>query len=216
MLSSTRCASRFNRLLSRRPASAAGVLLCMALAVFAAHAQDADSRGVNLAGAVTTKPADDDQRPELARFFPQYQLVGKGRLSVWGFQVYDARLWAAPGYSKDNAAAQPLALELAYLRSFDSQDVAERSISEIRRSASVSDVQAKLWMEEMVRVLPDVKKGDRLMGLNQPGAGVQFWLNGKPLGDIRDAEFARLFFGIWLSPKTSEPKLRSALLAGAQ
>jgi hypothetical protein len=31
-------------------------------------------------------------------------------------------------------------------------------------------------------------------------------------GDIRDAEFARLFFGIWLSPRSSEPAMRQALL----
>ena len=29
---------------------------------------------------------------------------------------------------------------------------------------------------------------------------------------MRDAEFTRLFFGIWLSPRTSEPRLREALL----
>ena len=216
MLSSTRCVNLFNWLQTRRPATVAVVLLCMAQLLFAAHAQDADRRGANLAGAATAAPADGDQRPELERIFPQYQLMGKGRLSVWGFQVYDARLWAAPGYSKDSATAQPFALELTYLRDFDNQDIAERSITEIRRSTPVSDGQAKLWMDEMMRVLPDVKKGDKLMGLNRPGAGAQFWLNGKPLGDIRDAEFARLFFGIWLSPKTSEPKLRNALLAGAQ
>ena len=34
-------------------------------------------------------------------------------------------------------------------------------------------------------------------------------------GDIRDVEFARLFFGIWLLPDTSEPRLRQALLAQA-
>ena len=67
----------------------------------------------------------------------------------------------------------------------------------------------------MQRVIPDIKKGDRIMGINQPGAGAQFLVNGKASGEIRDAEFARLFFGIWLSPKTSEPKLRTALLAGA-
>ena len=33
------------------------------------------------------------------------------------------------------------------------------------------------------------------------------------LAAIDDAELARLFFGIWLSPQTSEPALRSALLA---
>ena len=33
---------------------------------------------------------------------------------------------------------------------------------------------------------------------------------------MRDAEFARLFFGIWLSPRTSEPALREALLGPAR
>jgi hypothetical protein len=32
------------------------------------------------------------------------------------------------------------------------------------------------------------------------------------VGDIADAEFARLFFGIWLSPRTSAPALRQALM----
>jgi hypothetical protein len=32
------------------------------------------------------------------------------------------------------------------------------------------------------------------------------------VGEVRDATFARLFFGIWLSPRTSEPQLRAALL----
>ena len=67
----------------------------------------------------------------------------------------------------------------------------------------------------MARVLPDVQKGDRVMGVHRPGVGAAFWMNGKPTGEIRDAEFARLFFGIWLAPTTSEPGLRTALLAGA-
>ena len=33
------------------------------------------------------------------------------------------------------------------------------------------------------------------------------------IGDVRDPLFAKLFFGIWLSPQTSEPQLRRALLA---
>ena len=35
----------------------------------------------------------------------------------------------------------------------------------------------------------------------------------KVVGEVADPEFARLFFGIWLSPNTSEPSLRQALLA---
>ena len=175
------------------------------------HAQSVEPR----TGVVSAVPdATPDNRPELAIALPQSRLVGKGRLTFWGFQVYDARLWALPDFKPDNLSAQPFALELAYLRGFDNQDIAQRSITEMRRSAAISDAQAKTWIDEMMRVLPDVKAGDRVMGIHRPGGGAQFLVNGKLSGEIRDVEFARLFFGIWLSPKTSEPKLRSALLSG--
>ena len=158
----------------------------------------------------------DDARPELQDVLPQNRMVGKSRLRVWGFQVYDARLWVAPGFKAGDLAASSFALELDYLRAFDAIDVAERSILEMRRSATITDAQAKAWTAQMLRVIPDVKKRDRIMGVNKPGVGALYLVNGKPSGEIRDPEFARLFFGIWLSPRTSEPELRSALLAGAR
>jgi hypothetical protein len=189
-------------------------LLLAALVVPAAwvHAQTEEKQPSNET-AVVALPGD--MRPELKELLPQNRLVGKGRLTFWGFQVYDARLWAVPGFKADNFAGQPFALELAYLRSFDAVDVADRSIVEMRRTAPISETQAKVWAAEMVRVFPNMKKGDRIMGVNKPGVGVAYLVNGKAVGEIRDAEFAKLFFGIWLSDKTSEPKLRSALLAGA-
>ena len=160
----------------------------------------------------------DDSRAEIASALPQSRLMGTTRLTVWGFQVYDARLWAVPGTTADKLSTQPFALELTYLRAFDSLDIATRSITEMRRSAPISEAQAKVWMEEIQRVIPHVKPGDRVTGIHRPKigteGGAQFWVNGKPSGEIRDVEFARLFFGIWLSPKTSEPKMRLALLAG--
>jgi hypothetical protein len=41
------------------------------------------------------------------------------------------------------------------------------------------------------------------------------YFNGKPTAAINDKAFARLFFGIWLSPKTSAPGLRNALIGKA-
>ena len=165
------------------------------------------------AGIVIAGP--DDIRIELKEFLPHNRLVGKGRLTYFGFQVYDARLWAAAGFRAEELSSQPFALELAYLRDFASADIAARSIAEMRRSADISELRVKAWTQEMLRVIPNVKKGDRVMGVNMPGIGAAFMVNGKPSGEIRDVEFARLFFGIWLSTKTSEPKLRSGLLAGA-
>ena len=49
-------------------------------------------------------------------------------------------------------------------------------------------------------------------GRHQPGLGMRLWRASRPCA-IDDAELARRFFGIWPSPRTSEPGLRSALLA---
>lgn len=163
-----------------------------------------------------TETATASARPaELLEALPQGKLLGGGRLRVFGFQVYDARLWAGPGFRVENFATQALALELSYLRAFEGQAIAERSISEMRRSAPVSDELADQWLAALRKVLPDVKKGDRIMGVHKPGTGAAFWLNGKQIGEIRDAAFAQRFFGIWLAPGTSEPGLRNALVAGA-
>lgn len=168
------------------------------------------------AGAAEPSPAAPatDARPELRDALPQARLLGKARLSVWGFQVYDARLWAAAGFGASRYAGTPLALELSYLRNFSAADIAERSIKEMRRSQPISEAEASRWTTEMLRVIPDVRTGDRILGVLRPGQGAAFWVNGKPNGEIRDAGFAKLFFGIWLSPKTSEPAMREALLAG--
>jgi hypothetical protein len=67
----------------------------------------------------------------------------------------------------------------------------------------------------MKTTFPDVKKGDQLIGIHRPDGSASFTLNGKSIGEIRDEEFTRLFFGIWLSPRTSEPKMRNALIGMA-
>lgn len=153
--------------------------------------------------------------PELTQADAALVLRGQARFRVWGFEVYDASLWTAPGFAADAFDAQPLALELRYLRDFSAQDIAQRSLKEVQRQSAVRPEQEKRWLGEMLRVFPDIRKGDRLLGLHRPGQGVVFWFNGQLRGEIRDADFARLFFGIWLSPRTSEPALRSALLGGA-
>lgn len=141
--------------------------------------------------------------------------MGSARLTVWGFEIYNARLLAAPGFQRARYAQQPFTLELAYLRNFEGDDIARRSLKEMQRVDQFTEAQSRAWLAEMTRLFPDVSRGDRLAGIYSPGVGVRFMLNDKPLGEVRDAEFARVFMGIWLSPKTSEPEMRERLLAGA-
>ena len=150
--------------------------------------------------------------PEVVAEIPGAKLQGSGTLRFLGLRVYDARLWVrdtAPGVDWTTA---PLALELEYARSLDGVKIAERSLTEMRRQGDIAVDVAARWLGAMTQVFPDVKAGDRITGLNVPGMGARFFINGRFKGDLRDPEFARLFFGIWLSPKTSDPALRDALL----
>ena len=136
-------------------------------------------------------------------------------MRFWGFEVYQASLWVAPGFVDTSYEHSAFALELTYLRDFTGADIAKRSLAEMRRQTPLTLAQESTWEHQMRALFPDVKAGDRITGLNQPATGAVFWRNGRLLGEVRDPVFARQFFGIWLSPQTSEPQLRRALLAPA-
>lgn len=184
---------------SQRRALLAWPLACSALA----------SHGPALGRSAPTPP------PEIRSELPGARLLGSGRLTFMLFHVYDARLWAGPEFAVARFDQVPLALELEYGRGFDSADIAERSIEEMQRSGPIAPEKVTRWMAAMKQAFPDVAEGDRTTGVQLPGVAARFFVNGNFTGEIRDPEFTRLFFGIWLSVRTSEPRLREALLAGA-
>ena len=154
--------------------------------------------------------------PELRQALPGARLHGQGRLRFFGLHVYDIRLWTA-GEQRAQALAetwaeQPLALEILYARSLYGRKIAERSIEEMRRQADLAPAQAGRWLAEMTRLFPDVQEGDRLSAVQRPGEAASLHFNGALRGELRDALFTRLFFGIWLAPESSEPGLRQRLL----
>lgn len=149
--------------------------------------------------------------PEL----PDLKLQGQAQMRFLGLQIYDIRLWSREKIDAQNWATQPLALELEYKRSLSGKEIAKRSLAEMRRQGEISDAKAKTWLAEMEAAFPDVKAGDRITGQQDPGAAAQFFINGKSGRRIADAEFAKLFFGIWLSAQTSEPSLRDKLFDGS-
>jgi hypothetical protein len=141
--------------------------------------------------------------------------MGQARLVVYGFNIYDAKLWAGDSFSTNNYASEAFALELRYLRNFSGASIAERSLKEMRNLGSVGEEKAAEWLAQMKKTFPDIKKGDQLIGIHRPDGSAAFLMNGKAIGEVRDAEFTRLFFGIWLSPKTSQPKMRRDLTSAA-
>jgi Chalcone isomerase-like len=164
-----------------------------------------------LAAAQAPALAPSEVRAEL----PGARLQGQGRLRFLGLRMYDIRLWTDSVLQGSDPLRVALALEIEYAREFKGASIADRSLTEMRRVGEVSTSDGERWLTRMNQLFPDVQAGDRITGVYRPGEGARFHVNGQFVGEVRDAAFARLFFGIWLSPRTSEPQLRSALLGSA-
>ena len=146
---------------------------------------------------------------QVARDFPNLRLAGEGRLRWFGLNIYDATLWISGARW---TGEQEFALDIRYARDIKSRRLVQTSADEMRRLGFGDERQLVKWVEEMTRVIPDVKKGEHLTGVNRPGAGAQFYYQGKAIGSIADPEFARAFFAIWLDARTREPELRQSLI----
>ena len=157
-------------------------------------------------------PAHAAAAPHVLAEIPTARLAGEGNYRWFGLKLYDAQLWVG---SAANPPAPPYALELRYARTLQGAKIAEASRDEMRKLGLGSETQHAAWLSAMQRLFPDVQEGSRLTGVHRAGLGARFYLDGKLLGEIADAQFANAFFGIWLAPKTSAPELRAALLQNA-
>jgi hypothetical protein len=137
------------------------------------------------------------------------QLQGQGRMTFWGFDVYDARL-----YVGDQRGQSGFALNLNYLRSLKGADITKSTIDEMQR-LGVSETNRNAWGKKLDGIFPNVVSGSSLTAIHIPGRGTVFLHNGKPAGEIAGDDFAKAFFSIWLDPKTAAPKLRTALIGQA-
>jgi hypothetical protein len=145
----------------------------------------------------------------IAQHVPFAQAVGKGRLSILFWDVYDAELLAPNG--KWNAE-EPFALSLTYLRDIAGRDIADKSAEEIRNLGFENEVKLAAWHNQMLNIFPDVKEGSNLTGIYAENGESIFFYKNNEIGRISDPDFGRYFFDIWLNRKTSAPQLRAKLL----
>jgi hypothetical protein len=145
----------------------------------------------------------------LASEMPMLRPLGEGRLRWFGLHVYDSSLWV-PGeaWSFDRV----FALDIRYAMNIKGRDLTQRSLEEMRKLGFNDPAKLKRWEEVMDRVFPDIRPGDRLVGVSIPGREARFYSRDRLLGTVPDPEFSRAFFAIWLDERTSEPKLRARML----
>lgn len=148
---------------------------------------------------------------------PDARLAGQGSYRWFGLLIYDAQLWVGDaGFRSDASSAAPLALSLRYGRALEGRRIADASFDEMTRQDLSTPAQREQWRDKMRAIFPDVENGSRLTGIYLPSSGVRFFKDDQPLGAIDDPAFGPAFFAIWLSPATSAPALRQALLSGAR
>lgn len=145
----------------------------------------------------------------IMRLIPNAKVMGKGKLSVAFWDVYDIALYAPDGKLSD---ARPFALTILYMRDLRGNDIADRSVQEMRQQGYKDEIKLSAWNAQMKNIFPDVENGTVLSAVFIPEKETIFYNKDKQIGVIKDAKFTRLFSNIWLGEKTSEPDLRRKLL----
>ena len=181
-------------------------------------AQQQSAQGGVQAGYVLVNQAAPPRPGFLDSVLPGARLAGLGELKFFGFKIYDAQLWMAQRVGASlppdptKILEQSFALDLRYARNLKGEEIAERSLSEMRRLGFGDEARQERWLADMKRIFPSVSRGDRITGLYQPGGATRFFFNEKAIGQIDEAEFGIAFFNIWFDPRTRAPALRDALM----
>ncbi|ESQ78065.1 chalcone isomerase family protein [Asticcacaulis sp. YBE204] len=142
---------------------------------------------------------------------PGAKQMGTARYSAFGLSIFDATLFAPGGVYKADA---PFALKLDYLKTFKAKHIVDNSIKEIRKQGVTDAAKLASWETQMTAIFPDITKGAHIIGVRDQVGNTTFYHNGKAIGSIKDPQFTRYFFNIWLGAK-APAAFRQKLLGAA-
>lgn len=172
-----------------------------------------DRLALALAVAAGSAHASEQRPPELDGLIEATRPLGSAEVTLFFFDLYRADLWTPA----DGAFSwsQPFALSLTYKRDFSAAELADSSIQEIARVGGVDEA-VHAGLEAPLRgCFADVSDGDRITGVSLGADAARFFVNARYTCDIDYPSFSRLFFGIWLDPRSRDPEAARALLGGA-
>ena len=145
-------------------------------------------------------------------------LNGAGVRSKYFLDVYAVGLYL-PETSQNSAdiirADEPQIIRLAITSSHISRDRLVDSIEEgIRLSAGKDYPHYEPMLEELWTALDiEVQIGDVFEFIYIPGKGTAFMMNGEELLVLRDFQFKKVLFGIWLGENPIQRSVKTELLS---
>jgi len=136
-------------------------------------------------------------------------------LEFLGIDVYSAAVYLPPEAdgSPDVLDASPKKLEIAYHRDLSAEQIVRATRKAVRRNPDLADGRLDDAFQKLYDCTTDVREDDRYRAYHADGA-VRLELNGRTTCILEGDDFARAFFGIWLSDHALSSSLRDRLLAG--
>jgi hypothetical protein len=146
---------------------------------------------------------------DIIKAAPQLHLLGQGVLRYLFWKIYDIASYVSGTTWRDDA---PHALAVVYARAFTGAEIADEGVKQMRHLGYQDTRQLDRWRADMLMGFPVVHPGDQVTAVFFPPDETRFYINNLLTAEVHDVTFSQAFFGIWLSPQSSEPKLRRTLL----
>ncbi len=166
------------------------------------------------ADAIRIKDARFDARFALSE--PPLQLHGAGLLKYAVFvDVYTAALYLPPQTASARVLEHDVAkrLEIVYFVDITREQFAAAAMKTLARQLSDTDMQKlRDRINQLHALYRNVSKGDRYALTYRPDQGTTLELNGNVLGTVPGADFAAVYFSIWLGEEPIAPGLKDTLL----
>lgn len=104
-------------------------------------------------------------------------------------------------------------IEIHYFWSLKGADIVDASEKLLTGNASRERIQSvRSQIDQMHRFYENIKAGDRYSLTYIPGVGTELALNGQKKGLVEGADFAEVYFSIWLGKKPMDVALRDQLV----
>jgi hypothetical protein len=140
-----------------------------------------------------------------------------GVLTRLFFRAYATALYLPDGVAADRWRDDVAkSLEIEYFLDIGAErfgPAGDAVLARMHDEATLAPLRERI--ERLNAAYVDVRKGDRYTLTYAPGAGTTLAHNGRPLVTIDGADFAAVYFSIWLGDDPVDARLRDQLLAGA-
>ena len=143
------------------------------------------------------------------------KLNGAGIRKKAIFKVYVAALYVETP-SKDAAslvsASEVKSMRLHMLRNVEGAKVSGAIIEGFENNSKSALPQLKPRLDQLAKMIPDVKEGDEIALTWVPDKGTQVSVRGTNAGTIEGRDFADALFAVWLGPNPVQEDLKVSLL----